>query len=124
MAVYSDNLKSVRDRIPDYDRVMAEQTGVYIRDDVAAAILESPKGPLMAYYLAKNLDKVAELNRMPPMAAAREVGRLEARIRTPKGNQATAARPVRTPPRGGGAPPDRDPSTMSMEDFVKWREKS
>jgi hypothetical protein len=122
VAVYHDNLKSVRDRIPDYDRVMAEQNGVFIADNVAAQILESPKGPLLAYYLAKNLDKVAELNRMPPMQAAREIGRLEARIRIPKGNSATKVRPVRETPRGGAAPPNRDPSSMSMADFVKWRE--
>lgn len=121
VALFNENVKSVRDRIPDYDRVMADTSSMQIADGLVPLIQESPKGPLLAYYLAKNPGKLHELNRMSPTAAARELGRLEARIRTPKGKSATSARPQKPLPRGGAARATPDPSKMSMADYAKWR---
>src|SRR5690348_5597058 len=122
LAAYNERLSEVRDRIPDFDQTLLEARDLHIRADLQELIRESPKGPLLAYYLARNLDRLDDLNRMPPVQAAREIGRLETRIRGPQPNVVTKAPPPVSAPKGGTASPARDPSRMSMEDFVKWRD--
>lgn len=121
---YNDRLETVKDRIPDFDDVMAESKGMQIRDDVLNQVLESSKGPLIAYHLAKNPDKVDALNRMSPLEAAREIGRLEARIRGPQSKKATSAKsPIRAPKGGTGGSDARpkDPDKMTMAEYEKAR---
>lgn len=54
-----------------------------ITTDMAAIIAESPDGPALAYFLGKNLDKAREIAQLPPVLAARELGRIEARLSAP-----------------------------------------
>lgn len=124
-ASYNRHLDEVKDRIPDFDKVMADARNMEVRDDVRDLILESAKGPLMAYHLAKNPDKVDELNRMTPTAAARAIGSLEARIRGPATKAATAAKPSPKPPKGGAgtSTPNLAKGTMSNEEYRAWRAK-
>ncbi len=118
---YNVRLEEVKDRIPDFDRVMSSAGTLPIRNDVQNLILESPKGPLLAYYLAKNPDKLADINGMPPWAAAKEVGSLEARIRGPKPKTVTRAKAPAQPPRGGTAARGAAPAQMSMADDIAAR---
>lgn len=124
-AGYNVRLEAVKDRIPDFDKVMGAAANMEIRDDVRDLLLESSKGPLLAYHLAKNPSKVADLNRMSPAAAAKEIGSLEARIRGPQLKTTTKAKPPKPAPRGGGgggtAP--ADPNKMTMDQYVAWRAK-
>jgi hypothetical protein len=123
LTAYNERLDEVRDRIPDFDKVVRAAGNTEIRDDVRDLVLESPKGPLLAYHLAQNPDKVDDLNRMSPVQAAREIGRLEARIRGPQPAKATKAPPPVTVPKGGAAKPSgNDPSTMSMEEYTRAME--
>jgi len=101
--------------------VIASARHLDIRHDVRDLILDSPKGPLLAYYLAKNPDRIAELNRMPPSAAAKEIGSLEARIRGPKPRTVTRAKAPAQTPRGGTAARGANPADMSMADYVAAR---
>jgi hypothetical protein len=124
VAAYNERLAQIRDRIPDFDETLERAKNVPIRDDVCDRILESAKGPQIAHYLARNLDKVAELNRMTPLAAAREIGRLEARIRGPQPKKTTEAPAPLTRPRGSGTrgAPKRI-EDMSMEEYTRAREQ-
>jgi hypothetical protein len=122
---YNGRLTEVKDRIPDFDKVMNAAGQMEVRDDVRDLLLESPKGPLLAYHLAKNPEKVAQLNRMSPASAAKEIGSLEARIRGPQPKTHTKAKPPKTPPKGGGAPPAKsNPDKMSNEEYRAWRAKA
>lgn len=121
---YNRHLDDVKDRIPDFDRVMADARSMEVRDDVRDLILESPKGPLIAYHLAKNPDKADEINRMTPTKAAQAIGSLEARIRGPKPKAATAAKPSPKPPKGGAGTPAVNPSKIQTNDeYRAWRAK-
>lgn len=120
-ATYNDRLGEVRDRIPDFETAMRQSMGISIRDDVLGLILGDKKGPLIAYHLAKNPDKVDALNRMHPVEAAREIGSLSARIRGPQGKQATTAPPPPSSPRGGTSPRTKSYADMSMDEYVRAR---
>lgn len=128
VGAYNDRVARVRDRIPDFDKVI--QSGAVdattgqprqIRDDVVDLVMESDKGPLLAYHLAKNPDKVAALNRMSPRDAAREIGRLEARIRGPQTKKVTNAPAPKAPLRGGGGKSEKDLAEQSVEDYFAAR---
>ena len=121
LAGYGARLDEVRDRIADFDRVMAAAGSVDVRNDLRDLILDSPKGPLLAYYLAKNPDRIAELNRMPPWAAAKEIGSLEARIRGHNPKTVTRAKAPPQTPRGGTAVRGANPGEMSMADYIAAR---
>lgn len=124
LSAYNTRLETVKGRIPDFDTVMAEARGTEIRDDVLDQILGSAKGPLIAYHLAKNPDKVDALNRMSPLDAAREIGRLEGRIRGPQVKKTPAGKPPVKPLKGatGGASKPKSYADMSMEEFNKARD--
>lgn len=80
--------------VDDYDEVMADPS-VKFTESVSLALLDSDKGPELAYYLKKHPDEAQALSQASPVAAARMIGRLEAKL--------TAAPPppasvTRTPP--------------------------
>jgi hypothetical protein len=122
VAGYNVRLDAVKSRIPDFDTVMSSASQMEIRDDVRDLLLESSKGPLLAYHLAKHPEKVSALNRMSPAAAAKEIGSLEARIRGPQPKTRTKAPPPKPAPKGGGSDTrPRDPAKMSFAEYQAWR---
>ena len=122
---YQRRLESVRERIPDFAEVMRERAGegAAIRNDVRDLVMESPKGPLIAYYLATNPDVLDDINAMSPAAAAKTIGSLEARIRGPRPKLHTDARPSRVSPQGGTSAGGRSYADMSMEEFIAARQR-
>jgi len=109
-----------RERIQDFDKVVAAAAGVKVLQPVVEEVLASEKSALLQYYLAKNPEKVRELNGMSRLELAREIGRLESRVHLPTAKQATEAKPPLAPIKGGAAPAF-NPATASMEDYVARR---
>lgn len=103
---FEDHLERVgeaRKAIPDYDAVLKSAGQIETRDHVERLIVESDKSHLLLYHLAKNPGKVAQLNGMSEVAAARELGRIEARLSLPKPNAATKAPAPARPVSGAAA---------------------
>ncbi len=123
---FLERVEEIKPRIPDFDKVMSafEKDGGKFASHVIEEIRDSEKGPALAHHLAKTPDLVAELNAMSPRDAAREIGRLEAKISLPKPRTQTQA-PAPITPITGGASPGFDPNTSDdMEAYVKWRKKA
>jgi hypothetical protein len=99
-----ERLKEAKGTITDFDRVMAKMQGATIHEDLLEDVLASDKSHLLAYHLAKNPDKLAELNQMGERARAREIGRLEASLKMPEGRKQTKAPPPPSNLKGGAAP--------------------
>lgn len=119
---YEDGQIKARKVIPDYDTVLQAAKNVPVAPHIEGLILESDKSALIAYHLAKNPEKVDRLNAMPPVAAAREIGRLEARLSLPNPNKATSApKPISAVK--GGASPTPKVTEMSMEEYAAMRSK-
>jgi hypothetical protein len=117
---FENNARTLAETVADYKDVIGS-SGLMINRVVETLVVESEKGPLILYHLAKNPDRVEALNHMSPVAAAKEIGRLEARLSLPNANRATRAMAPETPLRGGAAH-TKDPKDMSMDEFVRWRE--
>ncbi|MBB5762407.1 hypothetical protein HNR01_002027 [Methylorubrum rhodesianum] len=91
LEAFHDRLDETRGKIPDFDKALAEAKDREVKPHVTELVIESEKGGLLAYYLAKNPDVLTKLNGMTERQATKEVGRLEGRLTLAKPKTATAA---------------------------------
>lgn len=112
-----DREDEARERIPDYDNVL-RASRVELSETVTDLLIRSDKSALLAYHLARNETTLRDLNQMSPIEAARQIGRLEARLSLPQANKTTKAPPPLTPPKGGGASPPTDIRKLADADDI------
>lgn len=114
-----ERVEEAKETIADWDQVIGSAKGLTIHEDVMSLIIESDKSPLLAYHLAKNPDKLRELNSMSAREQAREIGRLEGSIRMPAGKKQTTAPPPPKNLQGGVPTPASWAQSDNMDDFAK-----
>lgn len=122
VATFRERADDVRKIVKDFDIVVAAATVSPTNQDVAMAILESEKGPHIAYYLSKHPEKVLEINDMSTRRALAEIGRLEVRLTPAPKKESKAPAPV-APVRGSARTEAPDPEKMSMDQFAAWYDK-
>lgn len=115
------------DALPDFEEVARDPAMRRIfsaMPHITDAIMESERGPEIAYYLGKNRQKAIELAQMHPMKAAIELGKIEARLLTPDTKKVSQApEPINTI--GGGTNiTEKDLADASYEEFVKKRREA
>lgn len=110
-----------RDKVEDYDEVMADPS-VKFSESASLALLDSDKGPELAYYLKKNPEEAHALANASPVAAARIIGKLEAKLSAapPPQPQATRTPPPPTPIRAASAG-DGLSDNLSVRDWIEKR---
>lgn len=118
VAAHEERVEAAREFIKDYDDLVSKAPAV--SRAVGEEILASDKSELIAYHLASNPEKIHALNRMSERELAREIGRLEATVRSPTSKRQTGAPPPATSLRGGAAAAF-DPSKSSMDDYIAKR---
>lgn len=101
---FHDRCDEVRDRLPDFDAVLASAKDRPISAHVQDLVVESEKGGLLAYYLAKNPAELTKLNGMSTLQAAKAVGALEHRLTLAKPNRTPSAPAPAKPVSGAAAP--------------------
>ncbi len=94
----ADFIKSKPDFVEKVYRQPSEG-GPTITESMMEVIAESDVGPALAYHLAENPEVSAQIARLSPIAQARELGRIEARLEAPK------AQPAAKPPVSQAPPP-------------------
>jgi hypothetical protein len=105
---------------PDYFEVLDRQWDC--SEPMAEAIRTSEKGAEVAYHLASNPEEARRIAGLNPLAAIREIGRLEARFDTKASAPPVTASDAPPPPqqlRGNGGRFKVDPGTDSFADFEK-----
>jgi hypothetical protein len=105
--------------IKDFDEVL-DASEVIVQPHIQAVLLESEHGPKLAYKLALDPSLADKLNRMSPMAAAKEIGKLEMGIETPKPKPVSSA-PTPPNPIPGGRQSLKALGDMPMEEYVAAR---
>ena len=105
--------------MPDFDSVFTD--AVPVSQVMVDTIMESDDSAGIAYWLGKNRDESARIAKLPAMSAAREIGRIEARLSAPKPKTVSSApKPVETV--GGKAHATvKDPAKMSYTEYKAWR---
>ena len=80
-------------------------------------------GPAIVHHLYANQELAEKIAKLSPLAAARELARLEASLPKPQPRNISNAPKPPVVPKGGAEPPTRDLENMSMADFAALRRK-
>jgi hypothetical protein len=123
---FFERAEEVKGKLPDFDKAVNDlyaQIGP-LSEGLRDLIASSDQGPVILYHLAKNPSAARDLNSYGIVDAAREVGRLEAKL-SPAPKKETKAPPPLSTPKGGASPP-RDvyglaKSSERIDDYVKAR---
>lgn len=104
-AALRERTEQARHDIADFDDVIsaADRRQENIPGHVAAAIIESDKGPHLAYYLAKNPAEAKKIFAMTPAKALLALGKIETTFA--KSEAAAPAETAKTAPKTTQAPP-------------------
>ena len=109
--------------LEDYHDVVYDPS-TPISQAMAEVIAASEMGPALAYHLGKNPQIARSIYTMPPTLAAREMGRIEAKLAEPKPKPVVTKAPP-PPPKIEATEPEveKDPLKMSDAEFAKWRKR-
>lgn len=106
---------------PDFHEVVESYDGPW-NQTIAQALLDSDVGPEIAYYLAKNPDEAEKLDGMNYGQVSRFMGRIEAKLESPKSEvKTTKAPPPLSVPRGNGPKNTLDPYGNPDMTAEEWR---
>jgi hypothetical protein len=114
---YEDQLPDAKTRYADFEKVVSS---AQITQDVALMVMESDRGPDVAYFLGANPDVARRLSQLPAVQAARELGRIEAGLVTRMPKMQSAAPDPISPVRAS-ARASVDPAKMSAQEYQAWR---
>lgn len=87
---FAEEAKKARERYPDFSEVVDSATPPQ-NPVVAASILGCDNPADVAYYLHKNPSELAKIQSLPPLIAAREIGKIDARYTPVKATHTTKA---------------------------------
>jgi len=123
---YQEREEAARDKYDDFEQV-AYNPKLPITNVMAETIQSSDIGPELAYYLGSNPKDAERISRMSPLAQAKEIGKIEAKLASdPPVKRTTSApapiSPVTARSTGVGTYDTTDPrSTKTMTDS-QWIE--
>lgn len=100
-----DFRKKTRERFADIEQRIEAIADVELSADVADVIAESEFGPDILNHFIEKRDDLERISKLSPQAAAREIGRLEARFESAAKKPETTAEP----PKQSAAPPPITP---------------
>lgn len=120
-AEFQQDAAEARTRYADFDAALAVASNAqFVSPALSEMVLASEQPADLAYHLGKNPQEAVRLSSLPPLIAARELGKLEARLVANPPKIASTAPPPINPVRPGGAPV-HDPAKMSASEYAAWR---
>lgn len=133
-----DNMvEAGREKYSDFDTIALNKE-VMITQDMTEALLETSIAHDIMYYLGKNPDIAADISKMSPLKAAKEIAKIEAELSKPADEEVEnkeekivpepkkkipKAPPPITPVKAAGVT-EADPSKMSPKEYRAWRERN
>jgi hypothetical protein len=121
---WHERQSALREDTPDYDAVVGKSS-VQVAPHVVDTLLDSDLGPELVYHLAKHPETVKRINSLSPLAAAREIGRIEATLSNPAAPQIKPASKAPAPitPVRSSAPAAVDLASANMDQYIAARRK-
>lgn len=121
MADHASREDKARTQFADYDDVAGNIADVdfTVNPDIGRTILTSDISPQLIYYFGKDLDELERINNLSPYAAAREIGKIEAKILSKPIQTSSAPSPI-SPVTGRSAESGLN-DNLSAEEWIKRR---
>jgi hypothetical protein len=123
---YQEREEAARDKYDDFEQV-AYNPKLPITNVMAETIQSSDIGPDLAYYLGSNPKDAERISRMTPLAQAKEIGKIEAKLAADPPIRKTTSAPAPISPvtaRSVGAPAydTTDPRSIKNMTTSQWIE--
>lgn len=118
--LFFERARALEDTYPGIEKAIRDEANPFsavMRD----TLVESEKGPEVAFYLTGHRDEAQRIKEMSPLAAAAALGRLEAKLSLPKTRTETKAPPPPSTVSGTVRGPARKLEDMSMAEYSKAR---
>ncbi len=104
----------------DFVEIVSQST-VHISDDVTDILVGSEKAPELTLWLAQNPEAADRLNNLPPVQAARELGRIEFQIETAAPKTVSDAPAPMTDLGGGDSPAQGLSDDLDIDEWMRRR---
>jgi hypothetical protein len=123
IANFDAQVVEAKKKYKDFDTV-AKNPAVPYSDAMKDVVMSSDIGVDIAYYFGKHIAKAIEISRLEPFEAARELGKLEARLSNvkPKVKKVSSAKAPVNPVKKGTATKKVKAEEMSDEEYFNARE--
>lgn len=113
----------------DFEDAIADVDDIQLTVGLQESILSSEIGPQVMYELSKNREELERINRLSPIAQAREIGKIEARLgeknqKKPEAKVSKAPAPVSPVGTKGSLKTTKSPDEMTFQEYKKWREQN
>lgn len=122
-AEFNKRFMETKAKHADFQEVLDGVSHIVVPDALREALFTSELGPEIMYRLASNPVELARISALPPLAAAREVGRLEARASStspPRPQPKSAVRPPVPPTSvGGSSTKTRNLDDLPLSEYKK-----
>lgn len=129
---HRDRVEKFAKTVDDFDEVLEEVSDVVPSPTMQELLISSENGPALMYSLAKDRDTFERLNKLSPLAAAKEIGKLESMIEAKTSGEkrevkktTTAPRPI-TPVKTKGGTKEKSifDEDLSQKEYEALRAKS
>lgn len=111
-----------RKELDDFDDVLSNPDMPLFSKSVAEVINDSDVGAKIVYFLGKNMAEAERIAKLSPLAAAREIGKIEDKILNPPKAEpkriTDAGAPVKTVGEKGAR--EVNPSKMTDDEYFEW----
>ncbi len=112
-----------RVKYADFNELVLDEK-LIISEVMVEAILFTDSAEEILYYLGKNPEESAKIAKLPPLRAAHELGKIEAKVNAPAPQKRVTKAPDPITPVATTGLIDKDPSTMTPKEYREWREKA
>lgn len=118
---FQERAKKVREEFDDFDEVVEQPI---FSQHMREALLYSENGPSVAYHLGTNPGEAARIRNLPPTLQLLELGKLETKLLLAKQTKKVTSAPAPPTPVGmAGGAKEKDPSEMSITEWMEWDRK-
>ncbi len=124
---FQSKVKDFQKTVEDFEDVISEVDDISLSIGIQDSLLNSELGPQIMYELAKDRKELERINSLSPISAAREIGKIEARIANESSSEKeqqkklTKAPPPVSPLGAGSAKVMKSPEDMSFKEYAAWR---
>lgn len=132
LKAHTDRVKSFVAKTTDFEDVLTEVDHIPVSPTVQQIIVTSENGPELMYELAKNPKEYERICSLPPLAAARELGKIESKLssqskdtKKPETKKTTKAPEPISPvgSKGGVVEKSIDDPNLTQAEYEKLRAK-
>ena len=94
---FQSKVQEFKSKTPDFDETLSDVDDIDMSFGIQEAILSSELGPELMYEISKNRKEYERINGLSAVAAAREIGKIEARLAKSESSEKPEIKITKTP---------------------------